>query len=63
MSERRPIDIATLLLVARTEIRNLEREAAALPAEEAAEFLKKLEQLAAESRRIARAAARKIREH
>ena len=60
---RQPNDVATLLMVARTEIRNLEREAAALPPEEAAEFMKKLEQLSAKSRRIARAAAQKIREH
>lgn len=59
----RPDDVATLLMVARTEIRNLKREAAALPPEEAAEFMKRIEHLTAESRRIARAAAKKIREH
>ena len=58
-----PDDVATLLMVARTEIRNLKREAAALPPEEAAEFMEMIEHLTEESRRIARAAAQKIREH
>jgi len=56
-------DVATLLMVARTEIRNLQRDAATLPPEEAAEFLELIEKLSEESRRIALAAARKIREH
>ena len=56
-------DVATLLMVARTEIRNLMREAADLPAEEAAEILEMIEHLNKETRRIGRAAARVIRDH
>lgn len=60
---QQPDDVATLLMMARMEIRDLKREAAALPPEEAAGLMEKLEQLAAESCRLARAAAQKIREH
>lgn len=56
-------DVATLLMVARTGVRDLEREAAALPPEVAAEFLERIESLTARSYRIARAAAQTIREY
>ena len=59
---RRNNEIETLLALAEFELRELQREAAMLPAADAARLLAELERLAEESRRIARE-ARMMRNH
>lgn len=51
-------EIAALLKLAQSEIRDLRRQAATLPAEVAAPFMATLEELMTESQRLAHAAKR-----
>jgi hypothetical protein len=55
--------LAALLTMARIEIGTLQREAAALPPDIAADFLVALDRLAEEARRLAHRAARSLRDH